>query len=379
MENNIEEHYPSGKLKSTVPSRNGLRDGQMKMYYETGELMYEGVWKNNFQEGLWKLYFENGDIKRENIFKGGNKIHQKEYYLGNKIHFEGEYSENNENEVGKWIYYHKNSKIKEEKVFTDGISSVTKEYDEEGTLVLEENILKNDTENNTIYGTRKMFFKNGDLKSQTELKKTNTNIFYEHGNHKEFHENKNLKIEGGFEYGDKSGKWNSYFLNGKLSKEELFREGYCESSKTWDESGTLIEEYQLKNGDTREIITHEVMTKGSFTFELNDGTTTEVSGQRHTLVSIEEYYEDGEWYEGDRNEIDDFHLTEYEKGYKYYEDDICKLFDIEDYGEWDFNGFSTDWCGIEEGDSEEIRHKKWKDYKSKFDRIKSKDQFDFLL
>jgi len=79
MEDDIEEYYPSGTLKSKVTSKNGVRHGHMKMYHETGELMYVGEWKNNRQEGIWKLYYKNGFLKRENIFQNNEKISQKEY------------------------------------------------------------------------------------------------------------------------------------------------------------------------------------------------------------------------------------------------------------------------------------------------------------
>tara|TARA_B100001059_G_scaffold233415_1_gene273405 strand:+ start:728 stop:859 length:132 start_codon:yes stop_codon:yes gene_type:complete len=42
MEEKIEEHYPNGKLKSTVQNKDGIPHDHNKMYYETGELMYEG-------------------------------------------------------------------------------------------------------------------------------------------------------------------------------------------------------------------------------------------------------------------------------------------------------------------------------------------------
>ena len=41
MKKNIEQHYPNGKLMSTVPSKNGVRHGQMQLYYENGKLKYE--------------------------------------------------------------------------------------------------------------------------------------------------------------------------------------------------------------------------------------------------------------------------------------------------------------------------------------------------
>lgn len=133
----IEVYYPNGKLKSTVPSKDGDRHGHSKTYYETGELMYEGEWKNNKQEGIWKLYYENGDIKRENIFKNHMKISQKEFYQGYKIEFEGKYDEN-ENKTGKWCYYHEDGKIKKEEVFNKNITEFSMEWDEDGNLIFEE-------------------------------------------------------------------------------------------------------------------------------------------------------------------------------------------------------------------------------------------------
>lgn len=137
-----------------------------------------------------------------------------------------------------------------------------------------------------------------------------------------------------------------------------------------------IKKDMLQDGDTRKRLTHEIMTKGNFCFELEDGIEINVFGQRHTLVEIDEKYEDGEWYEEERCEMDDFHLTGYEEGYLFDESDICELFNVDDCGEWDFNGFSNDWCGIEEDDDYEECQKKWDNYKSKFSRITSKEQFE---
>tara|TARA_B110000908_G_C10015366_1_gene340510 strand:- start:102 stop:500 length:399 start_codon:yes stop_codon:yes gene_type:complete len=127
----------------------------------------------------------------------------------------------------------------------------------------------------------------------------------------------------------------------------------------------------------RTILRHEIMTKGGFYFELKDGTEIEVFGQRHTFVESTQYFQNGEWYDDDTEEIDDFHLTGYEEGYLYIENDLRELFNIEDY-EWDYNGVGYDWCGIEEEDDDEVRQKKWDDYRSKFPRLTSKEQFDFL-
>lgn len=149
MENNLQEHYPSGKLMFTVPSKNGVEHGPSKHFYETGELMYEGNWVNGEQQGVFKLYYKNGDLKRENTFKNHNKIYQKEYYKGNKIQFEGKYDEF-ENKTGKWCYYYENGNLKKEELFNKNVSESIKEWDEEGNLKLEEKLTEHDTKNNTF-------------------------------------------------------------------------------------------------------------------------------------------------------------------------------------------------------------------------------------
>ena len=103
-------------------------------------------------------------------------------------------------------------------------------------------------------------------------------------------------------------------------------------------------------------------------------------GQEHILIEREDYYEDGEWIEGDdREEIDSFCLTGYEEGYRYDVRDLHKFFKIHKdctYPDWNWNGFSENWCGIEDDDYEKGK-KKWDDYKSTFPRVTSKKQFEF--
>ncbi len=82
MDDIKEDYYPNGKLKSTVPTLNGLYHGLQKLYYETGELMYEGEFQNDKQEGLWRLYYENGDIKERIYSKIIRKYPKKNFIQG---------------------------------------------------------------------------------------------------------------------------------------------------------------------------------------------------------------------------------------------------------------------------------------------------------
>jgi len=132
----------------------------------------------------------------------------------------------------------------------------------------------------------------------------------------------------------------------------------------------------------RKILTHEIMTKGVFSFELKNGDDIDVFGQRHTLFYLTEIWdeESEEWIEEEREELDEFHLTDYDKGYKFDESDLYDFFEIEEDNdpEWDFNGSSWNWCGIEDEDDYDTREKKWNTFKNKFPEISSKSHFEII-
>ncbi|MDA7567185.1 hypothetical protein N8769_04350 [Flavobacteriaceae bacterium] len=162
---------------------------------------------------------------------------------------------------------------------------------------------------------------------------------------------------------------------GRISRIEIIIGDKKYSTEGEEETKDEILNTKLKE---RKILSHEIMSKGVFMFENKKGEYLEVFGQRHTLVSeIQTWDEENEeWDEGDREEIDDFHLTDYEKGYQFSEDDLCKFFEIDDWPSWDYNGFSKDWCLIEDDDDNETRQKKWDDYKAKFPKVTSIEHFD---
>ena len=147
-----------------------------------------------------------------------------------------------------------------------------------------------------------------------------------------------------------------------------------------NQSGEQTHINSPKNGDTRVILTHEVESKGVFDFELKDGTEISISGQCHTLIKTEEEYEDGEWreIEDNKEDVDFFYLTGYEKGFSYDVSDIYKFFEVGWTLDWDWNGWGSGLSGIEDDDDYETSLKKWNDYKSKFPKVTSKEQFEIV-
>ena len=147
-----------------------------------------------------------------------------------------------------------------------------------------------------------------------------------------------------------------------------------------NQSGEQTHINSPKNGDTRIILTHEVESKGVFDLVRKDGTQISISGQCHTLYEIEEEYEDGEWCGGEdnREEVDFFYLTGYEEGFSYDVSDIYKFFEFGLTLDWSWNGLGGGQSGIEDEDDYETSLKKWNDYKSKFPRVTSKEQFEII-
>lgn len=87
-----------------------------------------------------------------------------------------------------------------------------------------------------------------------------------------------------------------------------------------------------------------------------------------------------EWVdEGAFGQLDEFYLTGDWDGFRYSYDDIEKFFLLDDDDEIEFDedsGQEENWCGIEEDDTYEASQKKWDEYKNKFPKVSSKDQFE---
>lgn len=418
-------YHENGQLHMKMNLKDDKYHGLFESYFDNGNLEEKGEYINDIQCGIWKFYDKDGNLEKEEDFKNGtvsyNDITEKNevaYYNGEKYSGIIKFMGNAESEYKDGIKigfktYFVDGTVKTVGELIDGKVVETKgwikvdkngEYDENGEKILVRQFKD---------GKNIEYFKNGMINSISDSKS---------GEFKRYLENGQLfihKITDPKTYNETF--FERYFENGEIEMEYIFDDSYGKMTKWYyqnrntkkitingfdfefDENGNEISkryEWQLEkelelrkylnlkkfegeiipDDSYREILVHEIMTKGIFMFEDKDGIDIKVFGQRHTLVSVTQTWDEEleEWEETNREEIDDFHLTEYEDGYRFDEDDICKYFEIEDWPEWDFNGFSTDWCGIEEEDSFDDRQKKWNEYKDKFPLINSKDQFSLM-
>ena len=110
-------------------------------------------------------------------------------------------------------------------------------------------------------------------------------------------------------------------------------------------------------------------------FNTKDGEDLQISAQSNILAEAILEYDGEDWIEIARiGEEDYFYLTDYEKGYRFDEEKLYEMFDIES-ADYDWNGFGTDWCGGEDTDTQEQALEKWEKYKNKFPEVTSKEQF----
>ena len=137
-------------------------------------------------------------------------------------------------------------------------------------------------------------------------------------------------------------------------------------------------EEEEKTNKERKILRHEIVY-GTWSFKTKSGDNIRIMVHCHSLLSFIKIWdeENDEWYEEETDDIDDFNLTDSDKGYKFDRNDIYNFFDIEE-GEpldWETSGFDDNLCGIEETDDINTSEKKWNTYKDKFPLVSSKSQF----
>ena len=354
-----------------------------------GSVLHPGNSISKYTNGIKissKHYFQDGKIQSISETIDGEFVKLKGWI---KVNEEGKYDESGkriliqEYKNGKKIEYYNSGNIKSKtdvfKRKTDSDQTGTFEevkYFENGNL--EEKVVKtkydSDGNNGGLIVDFISYYSSGALKKE-KVEDKNFNLKYI-----SYHENKTIKAiqvslvsnfpEHTFTF-DEKGNETTIRHEEQLIKEEPIRE--CLNIGKFNG--------QLKSKPKqREILSHEIMTKGVFMFETTEGKSVNVFGQRHMLVVQTEVWNEEieEWEEVEREEDEEFYLTDYEKGFLFYEDDLYKFFKIseETYLEWDFNGFSYNWCGIDEDDDFQTRQKKWDDYKNKFTKATSKEQFD---
>tara|TARA_B110001450_G_C17610761_1_gene477180 strand:+ start:44 stop:1384 length:1341 start_codon:yes stop_codon:yes gene_type:complete len=359
------------QLPTKIPghSKKEYKDGVLiktMQYFSDGSLESMSNSENGYEERGWEKVNEDGQYdengKRILIFEKKDGRHIVYYNNGNKK--SEKYGRRqldaipnpDEDKTYTEISYYENGNLKEKEVTTS--------YDSTGN-------------NGGEQVEYKSFYPSSQLSEERVQDKVlaDKNIrYYENGFIKRIYASytKSLYNSSGlyFEFDDKGNETT------ERVEKELELDSSLRKDLNLDEFKGTIKKEEVK--EERELLSHEIMTKGSFSFTDKDGKDVTVFGQRHALISkTQTWYDDTEQWEDLENCIEElFYLTDYEKGYRFSVEDLQKFFEIDDWPEWDYNGHSNDWCGIEEEDDSGERQKKWDNYKSKFTEVDSVDQFN---
>lgn len=224
-------YYPSGVIKDLENYKNGSIEGIVEEYYTNGSIQTQKNFLNSQLDGLQSLYYATGGKQNTYEYKAGKQEgKESNYYTNGKLKYEllmtnGKYE-------GPFIQYYKNGHIMEKSAFKDNNRSGNYEsyynYPEK-TLKAEANYDKG-----IAMGEYKSYYRNG---KPEEIGSYNND-------------------------GQKEGIWKNYFNDGTIASEESYSDGkWNASSKYYDASGKLAEEYMYKNDILQEYKAYDANGK----------------------------------------------------------------------------------------------------------------------
>lgn len=164
-------YFASGKLAALLQYDQGKLESTQRYFYPHGQLKSELNYKNGAYHGRQTLYYPNGAVKKELSYEEG-KRHGAEHSWNEHGELRIEAHYNHSVPVGVAREWHSNGKLKSEIQYSEDDPHFchVKEYDQEGNLLLEEDIKQDDYFE--LYAKRTGDF-TGALKSVCE----NMNIF----------------------------------------------------------------------------------------------------------------------------------------------------------------------------------------------------------
>jgi len=260
---------------------------EKKQYYENGNLKYKGNYRDTVAVGIHRKFNENSELIESYVYDDfgnliGKGIIDEEgnyngkfvnYYVSGDKKSEGNYSNGNKN--GLWKYYYKLGAIEQEGYFRNGkIDGTWKWYYESGKIKREENYIDDREDGLCIE-----YAENGDILVKGEyidgLKEdlwiNNVGEHVENGYYKfgqregrweYYYANGKLKFEGNFLQGKEDGKHKWYYSNGKLKEEKYYIYGSREKIwKYFDEEGNLFLTILYRNNKEIKINGRKVETE----------------------------------------------------------------------------------------------------------------------
>lgn len=256
----IKGYFPDGKLKFEGTIANEHYFGTYKSYFHNGNISSIGSYdENGDEDGFWSYYYKNGQISQEMNYKNGKlngdyKIYTLSGFLSTtytyqegKLNYVTTYLPNNE--IRKKIEI--NEGVFEVDIYNeDGIKLSNNIYDENGHLTGIRSVyyptgnlyVTIAYENDKKDGIETFYFENGGIKQITTFKED-----VENGLYISYYQNDTIEMEGVLLNGFKTGAWYNYHINGTISNVTLYNKGEKIKSISYFPDGNLQNEILYKN------------------------------------------------------------------------------------------------------------------------------------
>jgi antitoxin component YwqK of YwqJK toxin-antitoxin module len=269
-------YYPDMKVKRELNFVNGRENGISKEFSPDGLITGIIEYKNGFivnrerinrfdlkgeKHGVWKEFWENDKVKTEISYNGGKKNgYYKEYDKNGSLIKLFKYVNDSlvpdASEIARLdikTEYYSDGSIKKRGSFKGDIAQgVMREYSQEGKIiksfiynngvVIAEGIVD---EKGLYQGFWKEFYLNGNIKSEGEYKNGKKT-----GKWKYYHENGKIEQEGSYNSkGNKQGKWIWYYPSGNLLRDENYLDGFEDGLFVeYTDSGSIIAKGEFVEG-----------------------------------------------------------------------------------------------------------------------------------
>ena len=230
-------NYRNGKKFKVGHFENDLKNGSWTTWYEDGTLLMEGDYKDDLEEGTWKNYWENGQLKNQSDFKKG-KLNGEwlSFYSDGRPLSNGNYDLGQKSD--EWITYFRNGMPKD----VENFKVVEKKSKVNYGPIKDRVILISIHHGESIEYSQKDYTKTQEGKYKNDEK---------HGTWTVYHPGGVLPaVISNYKNGELHGKVKNYeFRGNRIISEAEYKNGVKDGKvKIYNENGKVVKEQKFKNG-----------------------------------------------------------------------------------------------------------------------------------
>lgn len=250
-------YYPSGSEQAAGSFLDSKRDGLWIYYYENHSVQSKGCYKAGVPDSAWQWYYPGGSLKQTGFYRNGleNGTWISYYPTGNVMD-SGSYDAGKR--TGRWVSRYPSGLPAEEGMYEyDLKTGLWNSFYPNGQLKASGNMVLN-----YAGGTWKYYHENGQPSEEIEYA-GNREIRFIHswaedgklmvksgnGIHTVIAGNGAILLQGECSGFRRTGTWKSWFINGRLKENGIYRDGEYLVMEAWNRIG----EIQVKDGQGRYI------------------------------------------------------------------------------------------------------------------------------